>query len=303
VGTVLIIDDSEGHRGQIRRALELSAAVDRVLEAADGIQGLKLLLAEPVDVVVCDLEMPGLDGDKLLRMKAQSPGGANIPFLFVTANTDLARRARLFEQGACDAIAKPFHPAELVARLELHLRIKRLEDELREKNARLAQLSTTDSLTGLRSRRFAFEILGYEFQRARRYGSPLCVLMADLDHFKAINDAYGHPAGDAVLQGVASLLLDGLRAADMGGRYGGGEILVVLQQRAQEGGLVLAERWRAAVEQTTFEVPDGRKVGVTVSIGIAEHAGGDEGPSDLVARADAALYRAKQGGRNRIELG
>jgi diguanylate cyclase (GGDEF)-like protein len=299
--TILIIDDSESQRSAIRRAVESAGLVWRVLEAHDGIQGLKLLLAEPVDVVLCDLEMPGLDGEKLLGMKAQSPGGSNVPFLILSGSEDVARRARLFELGASDAIAKPFFPAELVARLKLHLRIKRLEDELREKNARLEQLSSTDALTGLRTRRYALELLSYEFLRSRRYGSPLSVLMADIDDFKRVNDAHGHQAGDAVLQGVAAILLRGLRATDVGGRYGGEEFLIAAQQ-AVEGARVLAERWRGSVEATQFAVPGGPPLGVTISIGITAYSPRDAGPEALIARADAALYRAKQAGRNRIEI-
>jgi diguanylate cyclase (GGDEF)-like protein len=117
-----------------------------------------------------------------------------------------------------------------------------------------------------------------------------------------VNDTYGHPAGDAVLKGVAGLLLDNLRAADMGGRYGGEEFLIVTQQRSREGSAALAERWRSAVQQTSFELPDGRKLRVTLSIGIAQFKREDASPLELVARADAALYRAKQSGRNRIEF-
>ena len=302
MATLLVIDDSDAHRAEIRAAVQSSRLFDRVIEASEGIRGLKLLLEESVDVVLCDVEMPGLDGEKLLRMKAHSPGGANIPFLFLTATADLERRAQLLDDGACDAITKPFHPADLVARLRLHLKIKQLQGELMVKNATLAKLSTVDALTCLRTRRYARELLSFEFLRARRYGSPLTVFMADLDHFKAVNDQYGHPGGDAVLRGVSEILLGSLRATDVAARWGGEEILALLPQNTSEGAGVVAERWRDTVEKTSFVVPDGRLVSITISIGVADYSQSMEEPNDLVARADQLLYVAKQKGRNRVEL-
>ena len=154
--SVLLIDDSESHRAEIRSVLARSRQVDRVLEADDGVKGLKLMLEESVDMVLCDLELPGLDGDKLLRVRNASANGAEIPFLFITASTNLDRKARLLEDGACDAISKPFHHADLIARLHLHLKVKRLQEELMVKNATLARMSTVDVLTDLRTRRYVW---------------------------------------------------------------------------------------------------------------------------------------------------
>ena len=298
---LLIIEDSPTHRAEIRAAVEPSQLFDAILEAEDGLAGLKMLLSEPIDVVLCDLHMPGLDGEKLLRIKSKKGVSGEIPFLFLSATQNLEQQVRLLEGGACDTISKPFHPAELVARLRLHLKLKRLQDELREKNTMLARLSTTDPVTGLRTRRYATEVLNIEWIRARRYRTPLAVMMADLDHFKHVNDEYGHPAGDAVLRGVCEVLRQTLRAVDVAGRYGGEEVLVILPQTEAAGAVQLAERWRQAIEAASFTAPDGRSVGVTVSIGVASfdatHATADE----LVSAADEALYRAKNHGRNRVE--
>jgi diguanylate cyclase (GGDEF)-like protein len=302
MAAILVIEDSEIHRAEIREAIGASRLFSRVLEAADGIHGLKLLMSEPVDLVLCDLEMPGLDGEKVMRVKNSSPRYANVPFIFLTACTDLDRRARLLQQGACDAVAKPFHHAEFVARLGLHLKVKQLQDELMVKNATLARLSTVDALTGLRTRRYVKEVLSIEFLRARRYGTSLAVLMADLDLFKKVNDRHGHPAGDVVLQGVAECLLSSLRATDSAGRYGGEELLVVLPQNDGEGGVVLAERWRLAVENTVYMGSERQAISVTISIGVAEFQEAFETPDDLIAAADKALYRAKENGRNCIDV-
>jgi diguanylate cyclase (GGDEF)-like protein len=299
MATLLVIEDSAGQRAEIRAALEGSAAFDRILEAEDGLQGLKLMLSEPVDVVLCDLELPGLDGEKLLRMRSAARG-AEVPFLFLSAVTDYDRRARLLRGGASDSICKPFHPADLMARLELHLKIVRLQRELMSKNKLLEQLSTTDALTGLRNRRYLAEVLSVEFLRAKRYQTPLAVVMADLDHFKTVNDRFGHATGDSVLEAVGALLKRRLRGSDHGGRYGGEEFLMVLANADADGARVFAERLRQEVESTEIAAESGASVRVTLSLGIAALGPEHQTPGDLVAQADEALYRAKQAGRNRV---
>lgn len=302
MATLLLIDDSAVQRAHVRRAIDAAGLFQRVLEAENGVDGLKLLLSEPVDVVLCDVEMPELDGEKLLRFKEGRADVRDVPILFLTGSVELDRRVRLIEQGASDTLPKPFHPADLVARLRLHLKLKRLQDELKLKNEALSRLSITDSLTGLRNRRYADELLAIEVLRARRYRSPLSVLMADVDHFKRVNDEHGHAAGDEVLRGVAERLRDTLRATDVGARYGGEEFLVILAQNDAQGAVLFGERWRQAVETAGFPLPGGRQVAVTISVGVASFAPGIGTGPELVAEADAALYAAKQAGRNRVEL-
>lgn len=300
MATLLVIDDSATHRREIVRALEPHRLFDSILQAGDGMHGLKLLLSEAVDFVVCDLELPGFDGEKILHIKQASPVARPIPIIFLTGSSDRDRKARLLELGACDVIEKPFYDPDLVARTKLHMKTKRLYDELRAKSDMMSHLSTTDAVTGLRTRRYATEVLAIEVLRARRYGSKLAVLMADLDHFKRVNDEYGHLAGDEVLTGVSQVLLDQLRVTDVAGRYGGEEILVILAQNGASGARMLAERWRMAVENTEFEAPDGRKISVRLSIGVAAWDEDIDSGDELVARADAALYEAKGRGRNQV---
>lgn len=301
--SILIIDDSPAARAELRGVLEACGRYEGILEARDGIEGLRVLLAEPVDAVICDLEMPGLDGEKLLAAQRGRAGGEEMPFLFLTAQRDPERMARLLRAGACDIVQKPFHPAELLARLEIHVRLRRLQAELREKNATLARLSTTDPVTGLRNRRYVTEFLSLESLRATRYHTPLSVMMLDIDHFKRVNDGHGHRVGDAVLQVLADTLRSTLRATDLAGRYGGEEFLVVLPQTDLAGAGALAERVREAIEATEIEVGGDGALSVTVSVGIAEFGAGGEGVDALVERADAALYAAKDAGRNRVAGG
>lgn len=300
--SVLIIDDSNAARAVLRQALEESGRYERVLEASDGIEGLRVLLAQPVDAVICDLEMPALDGEKLLAAQRGRTGGGDMPFLFLTAQRDPERMARLLRAGACDIVQKPFHAAELLARLDLHLRLRRLQAELREKNATLARLSTTDPVTGLRNRRYVSEFLSLEVLRAVRYRTGLAVLLLDLDHFKRVNDTYGHRAGDAVLQVVGDTLRTTLRAIDLAGRWGGEEFLVVLPQTDLPGATALAERVRVAIEETAIEVGGPAPLAVTVSIGAATLDEQTRSAEQLVERADAALYDAKDAGRNRVSV-
>ena len=302
MATILVIEDSDLQRAEIRRALEPAGLFDRILEAADGLAGLRLLLAETVDVVLCDLEMPGLDGEKLLRVRDLRSSAGEIPFLFLTASADTERKVRLLEDGACDTVTKPCHPGELIARLRLHLKIKRLQNELRDKNQILAKESMTDAVTGPRSRRYVTEVLAIEVLRSRRYRLPLTVMMADLDHFKRVNDRFGHPVGDTVLRRVSDLLRSLLRATDVAGRFGGEEFLVILPQTDRAGAVSLAERWRQSLEHTALEAPDGKRIRTTVSIGVAEFVAQMARPDELVSAADEALYAAKAGGRNRTEV-
>ncbi len=302
MATLLVIDDSAAHRREIVSALEPHGLFDSILQAADGPQGLKRLLNEEVGFIICDLELPGFDGEKILHIKQASPQARSIPIIFLTGSSDRDRKARLLELGAQDVIDKPFYDPDLVARTRLHMKTKRLYDELRAKSDLMTQLSTTDALTGLRTRRYATEVLTIEMLRARRYDNPLAILMADIDHFKQVNDEYGHLAGDEVLAGVSQTLLEQLRVTDVAGRYGGEEILVVLSQNAAAGAEVLAERWRMAVEQAEFEAPDGRRVRVQISVGVASYDPSMESGEALIARADAALYEAKARGRNQVVI-
>ncbi len=302
MATLLVIDDSATHRGGILRSLTTTGIFDRILEATNGVEGLKLLLNEPIDLVLCDLEMPGFDGEKLLHIKRASPVIREIPFVFLTGCRDRDRCAQLLELGAHDLIEKPCHPPELVARLKLHLRTKRLHDELVQKKEAMARLSTTDPVTGLRTRRFVCDSLAIEILRSRRYRTPLAIVMADLDHFKQVNDVHGHLAGDLVLQGVSSLLLEQVRATDVAGRYGGEEILIVLAHNNASGASVLAERWRMRVEEAVFESAKGVPIQVQISLGIAQLDPEMTTVDHLLARADEALYRAKSDGRNCVVI-
>ena len=297
--TVLIVDDSDTQRCEVREVLTGAGLAQRVIEAENGFEGLKILTSQDLDAVLCDLEMPGLDGEKLLSFRNSEPRASSVPFLFLTGTQDLDRRARLLENGASDVIAKPFHPAEVLARLRLHLKMRVLQHDLLEQNERLIELATIDKLTGLRNRRFLEDALEREWARAQRHDMPLTFVMADLDKFKSINDERGHAAGDSVLAQVGEVVAGRTRTSDISCRYGGEEFAMLLTNCEDEGGQAYAESLRAGIEAMEIEVDSGEKLKVTVSCGVASSRGA-ENVAALVKAADAALYRAKGAGRNQV---
>src|ERR1700676_4963020 len=166
--SVLVIDDSDKIREQVIRTLKGASLFDNYGEARDGLEGFKALMKTKPDVVICDLEMPRMDGFKFLQIVNARPELLDIPIIILTSSSDEESKVKGLEQGACDFVTKPFGAAELVARVKVHLKIKRLQDELRSANEHLKELSITDPLTGLYNRRYATEILDKEFRRAKR---------------------------------------------------------------------------------------------------------------------------------------
>ena len=194
--TVLIVDDSMVIRAVVRDGLESEGY--QVIEAVDGLAGLRQCRESPPDVVLLDIEMPGLDGYGVLAALKGDPLLKDIPVVFLTSRASMEDVAAGLRGGAHDYLKKPFEAVELLARVGSAASVKRLQDQLRERNAELNLLSRADALTGLFNRRHLDEALDREYADSRRHVEPLCVLMFDLDHFKLVNDTHGHPAGDAV---------------------------------------------------------------------------------------------------------
>lgn len=300
--TVLIIDDSELIRQKLEQTLRQQRIFDHFLHAESGIDGFKLLLAEPVDLILCDLIMPGIDGFKFLSLKLSRPEFKEIPVIMLTGEEDIKAKVRGLEAGASDYLTKPFHPEELIARVKVHLKIKSLQDELREKHVRLENLTRTDELTGLCNRRFFMEQLRQEFSRCHRYQSAMAFAMVDIDHFKSVNDTYGHLAGDKALVSVAQMLAKSLRGQDTMGRYGGEEFGILMPETDAEGAQICMERCRRAIESTAVALEQ-TNLKITVSIGVVcMPLPGVERLEGMIALADEALYQAKDGGRNRVVL-
>ena len=298
--SVLIIDDSETVREKIIQTLESRDLFSRFYQAEDGLDGFKKLLASPVDIVLCDLEMPRMDGFKFLGMMKGRPEVSDTPVIILTGNDDREMKLRGLEQGACDFITKPFDPEELVARMKVHLKIKHLQDDLKRSNELLLELSNTDHLTGLFNRRFLMECLDKEVQRARRKDGMVALLMLDIDHFKRVNDTHGHLQGDVVLQKVAIHIQKELRSYDIAARYGGEEFVAILPDTTLKEAFNVADRIRLSVQGMKFAGSLASER-VTVSLGVAIFpAPGLADIDGLLRAADEALYQAKERGRNRV---
>jgi diguanylate cyclase (GGDEF)-like protein len=293
--TVLVVDDEPA---MLRTLTALVADCGyQPLTAPSWTEALRLYRHSRPAVVVLDVVMPGVDGYKLARMfKSESAGF--VPVILVTGLGDMDSRRRGMAAGADDFLTKPVSPVELEIRLKSMLRIKELTDQLHAANEALARVAVTDPLTGLQNRRSLDDHLGRELDRARRYGSAFTLALLDIDHFKPVNDTYGHAVGDRILVLVSRALERLVRKTDVVARWGGEEFLVLAPETPAERALLLGERLREAVAMAAS-----REAGlppVTASIGLASSdAAPADGASELIERADRALYEAKRRGRNR----
>jgi diguanylate cyclase (GGDEF)-like protein len=300
--SVLIIDDSNTIRERIIKTLESFDLFSHYYEAEDGLEGFKKLLSTPVDIILCDLEMPRIDGFKFLSMLKSRPDLQDVPVLILTGMNDRELKIKGLDQGASDYITKPFDPEELVARVKVHLKIKNLQDDLKRSNELLLELSNTDHLTGLFNRRYMMDALDKELQRSVRKGGNLSLIMLDIDHFKQVNDTYGHLQGDVVLQRIASQLQKELRSYDCAARYGGEEFISILPDSNLKEAVFVADRIRQSVQSLKFS-GSLSPLNITASLGVVCFPiAGASTVDSFIKLADDALYRAKSNGRNRVEF-
>ena len=301
---ILIVDDHEDNIELLRARLE--AWGYDAESASDGAEALEKIEKSPPDLVLLDVMMPKVGGIEVAR---RVKGNASLPFIPIIMQTALdatENKVEGLEAGADDYITKPIDFAELKARLQSMLRIKRLQEELEERerqlmeaNARLRHMSRTDGLTGVDNRRHLEETLDEMFEHAKRLNEPFACVMCDLDRFKAVNDTYGHQAGDAVLKQFARILRNEMREIDRVGRYGGEEFMMLLPGTVLDAAVTFAERVRKQVESHTFTF-DGGSICRTASFGVSAWPHPRISDTDgLVRSADEALYVAKETGRNR----
>ena len=289
---ILLIEDSRLDRHWLRSRLACKQI--EILEAPDGLAGLAASFADPPDLILLDLGLPLCDGFETLRRLQDDARTRAIPVIVVSATSNTFEKARGLDEGAVDYVTKPYDLLELQARIRVALRTKRLQDLLEQR-------AHVDGLTGLANRLALEDRLATEWAVHQRHGEPLAIWIADLDHFKRINDQYGHAAGDEVLRSAAAALRSTVRATDLAARYGGEEFVVVAPRCGLAGALKTAERFRHGLSSSLITLDRGETISVTVSVGISSLP---EEPvasaAELLARADHALYQAKAQGRNRV---
>ena len=304
-GKLLLVEDSESQGNHIKGLLERLGY--QVAWVQTGIDALRVVREDPPDLVVLDVVMRDMDGLAVCRWLKMSPDTRDIPVLMLTVKGELHQRVEGLNIGANDYLPKPFADEELEARIFASLRMKASAIELRKRNTELESmlhhveaLAITDPLTGLFNRRRFADVLRHEFAMTRRYKSALSCVLIDIDHFKSINDRFGHNVGDQVLRALAERFSQNLREVDLAARYGGEEFAILLPQTPKVGAVIVAERIANRVRGEGYGM-EGASFSVTVSIGVACSADIDsENPDDLVRAADTALYLAKGRGRDRV---
>jgi two-component system, cell cycle response regulator len=295
---VLIVDDHPDNVEVLQ--VRLKALGYRTACASDGETALNMVAKSPPDLILLDVMMPRMDGNEVARRIKADKSLPYIPIIMQTALDSTQSKVVGLDSGADDYVTKPINYAELQARMAAALRIKTLQDQVAAKNVQLAEMAITDALTGLFNRRHLDERLDEMFEHSLRLHEPLSVVMFDIDHFKRVNDTFGHQVGDVVLAQFAQLLKHAARDIDRIGRYGGEEFMVLLPGTVLDAGVTFARRARQEVETHQFEY-EGGALKCTISAGVAAFPHPKvQTRQQLVKSADDALYVAKTTGRNRV---
>ncbi len=284
--TVLIVDDAPANiqllAGLLKDSYQLKVATG-------GLRCLELAQAEPQpDLILLDIQMPDIDGYEVCQRLKALESTQQIPIIFVTGKDQVADEEMGLNIGAVDYITKPYSPAIVEARIATHITLKKQSDELRK-------LAMRDQLTGLYNRHYLIDVAAKRISQAHRHKQPLCLIMVDVDHFKAVNDEHGHSMGDEVLRDVATIFMQQSRNEDVVARFGGEEFVFLLDACDLTSGAKKAESIRQNLEKNLVQ-----GLNITASFGLAQLASG-EAFTGLLNRADDAVYRAKNHGRNRVE--
>lgn len=293
--TILLVDDAP------ENVLLLSRILDghgNIVFALNGAEAVEMARDLNPDIILLDIEMPGMDGFSVLKEIRMIEALRTTPVIFVTARADSLNEETGLNLGAIDYISKPFSAPIVRARVRNQLLLRSYAKRLEVLNEKLERLANTDALTGAFNRRHFMQALEIEHERVTRYGAKCLILMLDIDHFKAINDTYGHDIGDKALVAFHEAVAAILRGPDILGRLGGEEFAIIAPETDYNNGPYLVERIMKAVRALSVESGE-EEVRFTVSIGCANLADAGKLPANALAMADRALYRAKKEGRDR----
>jgi len=297
-GRILLIEDRPESVAWFNSAL---TPANEVLSADTFEEALVLVRGGDFDLIVVSLGLRGFDGLRLCSQLRSLPEGRNVPILVLVSDGDRRKLTQALEMGVNDYLTRPVDKNELIARVRTQLRKKRYADKLRHNVQLSLEMAITDQLTGLHNRRYMARHLDNLIAGAHKSGKPIAFLIMDIDHFKAVNDTYGHDSGDEVLRDFAGRISANVRGIDLACRYGGEEFVVVMPDTDMAFAFTVAERLRRSAEETPFAISrEPHKISVTISIGIAGSEGNSDTAEALLHRADQALYRAKREGRNRV---
>ena len=297
-GRVLLVDDRESSFYRIQKALSERHSIDIESDPQDAL--FKAAEGE-YDLVMVSLALRDFDALRLCSQLRSLERTRMIPILIIVEPEETARLVRGLELGINDYLMRPLDKNEMLARVSTQIKKKRYTAHLRENVQQRMEMAVTDPLTGLHNRRYLESHLTSLVDQSTSRGKPLTVLIVDMDYFKAVNDTYGHDAGDDVLREFASRIRDNIRGIDLACRFGGEEFVVVMPETDAALAYMVAERLRQRVAGEPFEINGGTKaIDVTISIGLASICRPDDTPATLLKRADEALYAAKRDGRNRV---
>ena len=295
---ILIVEDEVISRRMVKKYL-LDAGHE-VVEAEDGQSAWELFQNEPFHFVITDWVMPRLDGPELVK-KIRSSGQKSYTYIIMLTAMDNKDNVVFgLESGVDEYLTKPFNGRELVARVSSGMRILKLEEQLMQARQQMEVLAMRDGLTGLFNRRAIEEYAESEFNITERKKHPLSIVMLDIDHFKKVNDRFGHKAGDYALQQVAKILKEDLRSYDRVGRWGGEEFMLILPDTHLDDALIVAERIRVKIAETKITLESGEAFSIHISLGVACTSGQSTTLTKLIDSADQAMYQAKQSGRNQV---
>ncbi len=310
-GQILIVDDNAVNLTLLTRALSKTGY--DTIKADTGEDGERLAMEHRPDLILLDIELPGKNGFEVCQALKSDPNTSGIPIIFLTSRSDSGDIETAFSLGGCDYVTKPFRISEVKARVSVHLELRRAQNELIHQNKRLEDLSSLvaetnlelakiarlDSLTNVLNRGAWEEAISTENKRFVRSKAAYSVLMLDIDHFKLLNDSFGHQQGDECLRRFCKCLQDTCRALEVVGRYGGEEFVILAPDTTEVQAVVLGERLCQAIRDLRLPHPTSPTAAyVTASIGVAESC--SEGWEESLRRADVALYRAKGAGRDRV---